>query len=133
MVTSIWPGADAFLAEPKVRAEPKISPLIRLMAPSFPMDMVMIGSSGYWAFTASVADSKVRTSLADVGIQASFATSAPSFFIPVKRHYEGIVVLMSVPEGTVLFSILVAKSYHIYVISNVAGGVWLMPILLREW
>ena len=59
------------MAEPKVRAEPKISPLMRLMAPSLPMDMVMIGSSGYWDFTSSVALSRVRTSFAELGMQAS--------------------------------------------------------------
>ena len=62
------------MAEPKVKAEPKTSPLMRLIAPSLPMDMVIIGSSGYWDFTCSVAANKVRTSLADWGMQANLAT-----------------------------------------------------------
>ena len=43
------------------------------------MDMVMIGSSGYWAFTASVADSKVRTSLADVACRPVLPRRAELF------------------------------------------------------
>ena len=84
-VISNCPGAEAFLADPKVIADPKSSPLIRLMTPNLPMDMVMIGSSGYWALTASVADKRVSTSLAEFGMQANLATSAPNCFMPMRR------------------------------------------------
>ena len=41
----IWPGAEALPTAPKVAAEPKTSPLRRLIRPVPAMDMVMIGRS----------------------------------------------------------------------------------------
>lgn len=40
---------------------------------------------------------------------------------------------MSVAVDAVLLSSLVMKSYHICVIPYVTSGMWLMPVLLRQW
>ena len=73
-----WPGAEAFPAVAKVRQEPNNSPLMRLMAPRRPMDIVMTGVFGCSSFMVSVASRRVRTSRSRVGITAYLTMSAPS-------------------------------------------------------
>ena len=60
--TSICPGADAFPAAPKVRAEPNTSPHSLLITPVPAIDIVIIGRSAYFEYISSVAARRVKTS-----------------------------------------------------------------------
>ena len=76
-LTLICPGAEALVAAPKVRAEPKVSPARRLTTPVPAMDMVMIGRSANCSDISSVALKSVSTSCLFLGITAIFGISAP--------------------------------------------------------
>jgi hypothetical protein len=53
-------------------------------------------------------------------------------FITIEGHYEGRMRIEEVPKDSVLSPAGVRESYHICVITDVAGRIWLVPAGLRK-
>jgi hypothetical protein len=53
-------------------------------------------------------------------------------FIAIEGHYEGSMRIEEVPKDSVLSPAGIRESYHICVITDVAGRIWLVPAGLRK-